>query len=68
VPGTQGAEAELIGEPGLPDAVAGQLLQELLKRAELAGHLASAEPYEPLDPMGSGAGLTVMDYSLPASH
>jgi len=66
--GTQVSAVELIGEPGLPDAVASQLLQELLKRAELAGHLASAAPNEPLDPMDSGAGFTVMDYSLPASH
>lgn len=40
--GTRVPEAELIGEPGLPDAEASRLLEELLGRVEPAGSGAAA--------------------------
>ena len=40
--GTRVPEAELIGEPGMPDAVASRLLEELLGRVEPAGSGAAA--------------------------
>ena len=53
--GTRIADVELIDEPGLPDAVASQLLQELLKRVEHAVDRSSAEHCEPPDAMASRA-------------
>ena len=61
------ADVEFIDEPGLPDAVACQLLQELLKRVEHAGPLATAEPCELLDAMGLRVGPSLMDNPLVAS-
>ena len=60
MPGTQGAEAELIDEPGLPDAVASQLLQDLLNHAQHAFASATAEHRDPSDAMDSRAGASVM--------
>jgi len=60
VPGTQEAEAELIGEPGLHNAEAGQLLQELLNHAQHAFASATAEHRDPSDAMDSRAGASVM--------
>ena len=68
MPGTQGAEAELIGEPGLPDAVASQLLQDLLNRAQHAFASATAEHRDPSDAMDSRAGSSVMGSPLAVSH
>jgi hypothetical protein len=47
--GTRVPEVELIGEPGLPDAVARQLLEELLGRVEPANAHATAGCHERSD-------------------
>jgi hypothetical protein len=47
--GSRVPEVELIGEPGLPDAVASQLLEELLGRVEPTGAHATAGRHERSD-------------------
>lgn len=66
--GTHIPEVELIGEPGLPDASASRLLQELASRVEHAATHTYQRPCEPDDAMDSRSPLLMNADSWAASH
>jgi len=66
--GTRVAEVELIGEPGLPDAVAESLLHDLLARVEHTSASAPADHGQPHPAMNSPASSGDVGSLLVASH
>jgi hypothetical protein len=66
--GTRVTEVELIGEPGLPDAVAESLLHELLARVEHSTAAAPLDGREPHAALNSPAASGAVGSLLVASH
>ena len=66
--GTRVAEVELIGEPGLPDAVADKLLHDLLARVEHTTATATADHCERHAALSSPTSSGAVGSLLVASH
>ena len=66
--GTRVTEVELIGEPGLPDAVAESLLHDLLARVEHSTATAPLDGREPHAALNSPAASGAVGSLLVASH